>query len=458
MYNNALKKERVSAQINALGGLGFWYGSNLNKFVNILLDDEDIYGFLTGISDETNKWSLVFCTNYNIYILDRNKLFGVTYSQFDVRAFVSFSAERESMLFNFYKVKIQLGHARYSFDNCDNVYIENFRNACNRAKAGAGLPYAFNKELYSIQEEEYTNDQNKTIDAVEPVTFNSAVKQEQPIIKSEFQLQKEKELAEKYMDGSNSNSVKNGFIYYDESIINTFYNETITKQYTPDTSNSIQYNKYKELTGGLTPKYSDYRFLKTLDIPFIHKIIDENRLRDLILYGRNGSLYQLKNEYDFQVTDEDYTSDENSYWLKLNYVDRTDEEMIIKNNHIASRFLKSTESKEESQPDETYIEDFPDDFLAKYQEEIKNSEESKSNSYKPTKETEDSLFDSKEVEQEEESVEFNLNLNEILNRPEEKELPKKDVFEEIRSYKQLLDEKIITQEEFDYKKKELLGL
>ena len=35
---------------------------------------------------------------------------------------------------------------------------------------------------------------------------------------------------------------------------------------------------------------------------------------------------------------------------------------------------------------------------------------------------------------------------------------KSDAFDEIRKYKQLLDEGIITQEEFDVKKKELLNL
>ena len=43
-------------------------------------------------------------------------------------------------------------------------------------------------------------------------------------------------------------------------------------------------------------------------------------------------------------------------------------------------------------------------------------------------------------------------------QPQQQPKPEVDPYEEIKKYKQLLDDGIITEEEFDKKKKELLGL
>ena len=86
------------------------------------------------------------------------------------------------------------------------------------------------------------------------------------------------------------------------------------------------------------------------------------------------------------------------------------------------------------------------------------SRESKGGIMAATKDENTVMFIKKEQQMAEEIKSYVENFISNKNKPSEASAPQKDTAEEIRKFKALLDDGIISEEEFNEKKKQLLGL
>lgn len=465
MYDESKKGDRILAQIDAMDGSTFGFKRQLKKLKEIIMTDEDIYGYLVGYSDEEGRWVLIFCTSYNIYILDKSNLFNVNYTQYDVRAFRGINTEGKNKFINKNELDVTLTIDReiIKLQYCQKYSVDAFRQALNSAKNGGSVPYDFDREPflegYNDIEEPVTS-YKSTTNYYEDASYEDASSEyeKQKYEPTEEELKKQKELSDFYQDGSYEDDFKNMYIYRQGLNENYGFNN-VGGKYALKNSNKETDEVFKEAQNifkewtGVKPQYSDVRFYKDLDTEDLKKIIRKNLFKDFIKKGRNGTLFELKKQLDLPTSDEDYISDSESEYTFLNYTEDIEDYRMLNGNHIASRFV----SKE---------------IVEKYENDKKMEEESEYEDSSDTADDDldfnvdlDAVFGKSPQEAPEEDSgepvkvihEYNQELPEVKQEPVRSNTDK-NPFEEIIAYKELLDKGIITKEEFAYKKKELLGL
>lgn len=406
MYNPKLKEERIKAQLKSIGGLGFGFGKHVNKLKEILLDDEDIYGYLVGFNDESGNWEIMLCTNLHIYVLDKNGMFSVGYSQYDIRAFRGLNAD--SNVFRKYKVTIMVDHKKYVYSECQRGYVDLFRVATNYAKNSGELPYEFDRTPFLCevehpkQEERYESPRPKQPIYEEP---------ENPILANDpnkfF-----KEQDKKAMDGSYPDS-RNVFLYPEYKGEGFSYGDTIDDAYLEQAQVFIELAKTE-------PIADDFNYLDG-NKDLVRQEVLKGDLESIVAFGRKGKLYLLKEQLGCKKIGKQDFESMDAY---IEYVNRPTEkdfkkqENMVKNNHISSRFIDTPQEIEEDSFEDTL--EFDIDFTKL--NSISESSEDK--------------FENVEIQENGKTRDFNL----------------------LVEYKELLDLGIITQTEFEKKKAEILNL
>lgn len=406
MYNPKLKEERIKAQLKAIGGLGFGFGKHVNKLKEILLDDEDIYGYLVGFNDESSNWEVMLCTNMHIYVLDKNGMFSVGYSQYDIRAFRGLNAD--SNVFRKYKVTIMVDHKKYVYSECQRGYVDLFRVATNYAKNSGQLPYEFDRTpfLYEVeqpkQEERYESPSPKQPIYEEP---------ENPILANDpnkFFREQDK----RAMDGSYPNS-RNVFLYPEYKGEGFSYGDSIDDDYLEQAQVFIELAKTE-------PIADDFNYLDG-NKDMIRQAVLKGDLESIVAFGRKGKLYLLKEQLGYKKIGKQDFESMDAY---IEYVNRPTEkdfkkqENMVKNNHISSRFMDTPQEVEEDAFEDEL--EFDIDF----------------NKLNSISESSENRPDDIEIQENGKTKDFNL----------------------LVEYKELLDLGIITQTEFEKKKAEILNL
>lgn len=408
MYNPKLKEERIKAQLKAIGGLGFGFGKHVSKLKEILFDDEDIYGYLVGFNDDTNNWEVMLCTNLHIYVLDKNGMFSVGYSQYDIRAFRGLNAD--SNVFRKYKVTVMVDHKKYVYSECQKGYVDLFRIATNYAKNNSDLPYDFDRTPYLYVEEEPQKEERfdspNPINNPELITTNSMFKSDP---KEFFEEQ-----AKKVMDGSYPET-RNVFLYPEYKGEGFAYGDVIDDEYLEQAQVFIELAKTE-------PVSSDFDYLEN-NQNLVRNALKSGDIESVVAFGRRGKLYLLKEQLGIdKVIKQDFETMDDY----IEYVNRPTEKdferqkNMVKNNHISSRFVDIPEEPIETNEDSVEF-DFDIDF-------------SKLNSTSDSSKSED--LEDETVTSNGKSKDFNL----------------------LVEYKELLDMGIITQTEFEKKKSEILKL
>lgn len=427
MYDYNLKGERILAQIKAIGGLNFGFNKHINKLKEIIYDEEDIFGYLVGYNEESKKWEIVLCTTDSIYVLNKNKLFSVGYQEFTVSSFRGLTAE--SNMFRKYKVTINLGKEQFHYTECQRSYVDLFRIAVNNAKSKGNLPYEFDKTPFLIKEKNTGNSFQED--------FEDDIDEQPYFEQKTSKLESRNEEARRRKE-----HIENYLAQTKEKYQNVyFYPEREGDGYHSDGTLDSSYQDYFDTfveTVGIEPEYTDFSFLKD-NHEAIHSFIEKGEIYNAFNLGRRGSLYKLKEKYGMDVNSSDFVT--NSDYMKYletlldeDYVPRSEK---IDNNHIANRFLQDSfvdeleiESPEEEDEDDEV--DFDIDFskLSSIQEE------------------------QEEVEQEVNLQESPSNKNDDLYTIQEN--GKTKMFNLLNEYKVLYDMGILTQKEFDEKKREIL--
>lgn len=418
MYNPNLKEERIKAQLKAIGGLGFGFGKHINKLKEILFDDEDIYGYLVGFNNDSRNWEIMLCTNFHLYVLDKNGLFSVGYSQYDIKSFRGLNAD--SNAFRKYKVTVLVDRKKYEYSECQRGYVDLFRTATNYAKRGGDLPYDFDKTPYlekipekeTVYEEptvEYTKNQ-QTSDFLEndPTSF----------------LRKE---ALKTQDGT-FKSTRNVFLYPNEKGEGFTYGDNIDDNYLEQAQYFIELAKCE-------PIRDDFDYLNG-NFEFIRNQVSKGDLESVVLFGRKGKLYLLKQELGIdKIIKQDFATVDDYF----EYVNRPTEKdfekqnNMVKNNHISSRFV---DFKEDEVTEPSNIETKTDDEEFDFDIDFSKIN---TNPVEDSGDLETILPNDSEI--------FDIQDN-----------GKTKMFNLLKEYKELLDIGVLTQTEFDKKKSELLGL
>lgn len=450
MYEPSLKGDRIKAQIQTIGGLSFGFGKHLNKLKEILHDEEDIYGYLVGLRSETDKWEIVLCTNESIYVLDKTKMFSVGYSQYSVKAFLGMSTE--SNIFRKYKVSLTLGKERFYYTECQRGYVDLFRTAVNNAVKGLGLPYAFDKTPFLVQDEEiqkpvksqpYFEEEEYVDTHLENTVSKGAFAEAEAYkLKMKKHFEEKREYEKKYR--------KNIYLFPKSEGDGFGFNSVYDSEFSED----LEY--FKKVTG-LEPEYNDYVFLIDNE-RYVEEFIEHDALREMFEYGRKGELYLLKEKYDMEVNVADFPTRTlyREYMATPSHIKFDPNKIMFANNHIAHRFAEKKEFEEdmskkevqyqiEADEDEEYDEDSFVDFDIDFSklEKIKNKSDN-SNTIEDNSETEN-----------QEDKKYDTSLEDIH---EIQENGKTKMFNLLKEYKDLYDLGVLTEKEFEHKKKEVLGL
>lgn len=422
MYNPNLKEERIKAQLKAIGGLGFGFGKHINKLKEILFDDEDIYGYLVGFNDDSGNWEIMLCTNFHLYVLDKNGLFSVGYSQYDIKSFRGLNAD--SNIFRKYKVTVLIDRKRYEYSECQRGYVDLFRTATNYAKRGEELPYDFDRTPYLEESPKKESIYEKPIYEEPTVVYTENQKTSDFLENDPTAFLKKEAL--KTQDGT-FNSTRNVFLYPNEKGEGFIYGDTIADNYLEQAKYFIELAKCK-------PIRDDFDYLNG-NFEFIRNQVSKGDLESVVLFGRKGKLYLLKQELGIEkIIKQDFATVDD-YFEYINRPTKKDFEKqnnMLKNNHISSRFI---DFKEDEVIEPTNIETKSDD--------------------------EEFDFDIDFSKIEKNPIDDSNNLESIIPNDSEifdiQENGKTKMFNLLKEYKELLDIGVLTQTEFDKKKSELLG-
>lgn len=430
MYSEDKKKERIYAQIDALFGLGFGFGRLKKSLIDILQLDEDIYGYLIGYNDDSGKSEVILCTNYRIYLLDRQGFFTTNYTQHPVKSVTSVSVEKK--LFNMHSVSLVVGRERIDFSNCNAMDVQNFRRAINSAQSRGNFPYQFDKTPYldGYVEEKKVYVPRPEVEEEEPQESAKEI--------AERERKERKRIAtlEKgaiTLDGSNPDFPRNVYLY--PKVSGEGFTKIKIDTYVLDPEYDNHAVDFERLTG-VEPNFFDYGYLISNN-HFTSEMVLKNRVSEVIEQGRKGLLYKLKESLGESTKPSDYLSIEDNVsdgFIKEPVSER--ESMAISANHIASRFKNAP--KEEEPP--TEIEE-------------------------PLEEVEDFEFniDFDDLDMFKNKKKSEPEVEAFIPIEKEIEISSVDSFEtkavrEIMEYKHLLDIGVISESEFQHKKKEILGL
>lgn len=451
MYNPDLKIERINAQIKALNGFGIGFRKAKNNLTEMLRVDEDIYGFLVGFNESSANWEIIVCTNYNIYLIEKQKMFNLSMKQHDVKSIRGIEIDRN--MFKNYTLSLKLGKDYLVFSNCLEPDVSNFRNALTSAQHKSGLPYQFDAEPYKLGYINPNELARKEFQKQRELELNEE-KEELRLkaLKEKEDLKEKEKLGDLLRNGTSSNYKRNVYLYptyVGEGFVEGDNGYELDTEYQQDAF-------YFEKLSGVEPKQSDYGFLYK-NKSFVEELIQEDEFKTMVSFGRKGKLYLLKNEYGKTPYPEDYLTEEDVIEDNFSHKEPVSErqERLLKNNHFASRFVEQPDVVVEQEPiqEETPIEQ--EDFI---EFDINFSELSVNQGKIIDKEVE-KLHDLPTVSQMErlDVDPIDTLSNEHIQVNESPNEQSKE-FKQLLEYKQLLDMGIISEKEFEYKKRELLGL
>lgn len=420
MYDINLKSKRIKAQVKAMGGLGFPF-NNYTKHLDTFVDnEEDLYGYLLGYNSNEQRWEVILVTSEYIYILDKDNHFTKSYSDYPLKAYKGSSVE--SNIFNTFKVVVTLGREKYYYKDCKEVTFNFFKAAVKSAQKGGELPYAFDRTPFEVKEKKSRN-----IDMDYSDDFYDSYMEETP------------KHIDIYQDGESTGSIRNVYLHP------LHEGEGFMPSGDLDSKFKEQSDYFEKITGK-RPMRSDFKYL-FVNKRYINKFIDNKELPSFIAFGRKGKLYLFKEEHDCILFPEDYPSIEEyerALSLKNDIENADKQENLLQHNHVANRFV------DKPIKDDNVSFDF--------------GEQSQEN-------------DNSSTVEENNNVTFTFDIDEILSEkensfdePDFTETPvesfkfdtvksaHKSAISDIKAYKELLDEGILTEEEFNAKKKEILGL
>lgn len=422
MYNVELKSKRIKAQLKELGGLGFLFRNFTKDLDEILLDDEDIYGYLLGFNKGKSRWEIILVTDIKIYVLDKDKMFTQGYSDYPIKAYKG--TKVDSNLFNNFSVIVTIGKEEYTYKDCRKDNVSMFRTACDYAQYRKGMPYMFDKEPYI---DGFSGEPKQVSSTNELFDYDDYDDSDGDNFEVSDDTSKDI-----YQDG-NGTEPRNVFLYPTMKKGEGFHSYGEVKS-----EFRKQADYFKEVTGK-EPHIDDFDFLADNEY-YVKYFIDEKELSSFISFGRKGKLYLFKQEYGCKIFPSDYPTQEDydrAMSLAHDEENHDRQELLLKSNHIANRFVDTYEPKEE--------------FRVNH-EETKDEEPVKDFGFD---------FDVNAILRENENEFESPNLEDLTVEKVEDSSEIKDtdgIVNNLRMYKQLLDEGILTQEEFDDKKREILNL